>query len=114
MKLKNFVPDGASIILWIVLFFVFVLWFLFLCFRKEPFQKKDNVDFMTTIETFCSQHFGEDWGIDHVYRYNDKIMFVVVQTHHAVIDLSIQPENRAIIIENIKGVSPFKKRIYRF
>jgi hypothetical protein len=69
---------------------------------------------MDVVNKFCDKHFGEEWSIDDVSRYNDKITFFVIHTQGSIIDMSVQPENRAIIIENIKGYSTIKNRIYRF
>jgi hypothetical protein len=42
-------------------------------------------------------------------------MFATIQAQGAVVDLSIQPDSRAIIIENIKGrADHLAKRVYRF
>jgi hypothetical protein len=114
MKLKNFVPSALGVLLFLV-FLVFFLMIVFYCFRKETFQdKNDKIDFMDILEKFCNEQFGDEWGIDNVFHYNDRIMFIVIHTQGAIVDVSVQPENRAIIIENIKGKSSLKKRIYRF
>lgn len=82
--------------------------------RKEPFQPPHD-DIVHIIDKFCNKHYGDDWGIDNIYPYNDKIVFAVIQTKGSTIDLSIQPENRAIIIENINGKTPpQQRRISRF
>lgn len=93
-----------------------VLCVMFLCYYwmcKESFKKDDEI--LDVLEKFCKQHCGSDWAIDNVEPYNDKLVFVVIQTKGATISLSIQPMSRAIIIENIKGKSPFgKRRVFRF
>lgn len=119
MKFKNLFPtQGRSVFLFICfLMIVFLLFFILLFFQKEKYQQKNNngdEDLMDVIEKFCKQHLGEEWGMDHVYRYNDKIMFATIQIQGAVIDLSVQPDSRAIIIENIKGKTSLTKRVYRF
>lgn len=85
-------------------------------FQKEPFQEKPTGDGMEQLEKFCDQYFGKEWGVDHVFRYNDKILFADVHTQSVVVSLSIHPENRAIVIENIQGSLPvpLKRLIYRF
>jgi len=120
MKFKNLFANRSF--LWFVCFFLIVSFFLFLVLflQKEKYQQKkankvNDEDLMDILEKFCNSHFDEDWGVDHVYRYNDKIMFAVIQVQDAVVDLSIQPESRAIIIENIKGkTNRLTKRVYRF
>lgn len=119
MKFKNLF--GNKFFLWVVCFLLIVFFFLFLFmyFQKEQYQQKKvnkaEDDLMNILEKFCTEQFGEEWGVDHVYRYNDKIMFVVIQVQGAVIDLSVQPESRAIIIEDIKGkTNRLTKRVYRF
>lgn len=119
MKFKNLFANKSF--LWFVCFLLIVCFFLFLFmfFQKEQYQQKNvnkmEDDLMNILEKFCSEKFGEEWGVDHVYRYNDKIMFATIQVQDAVIDLSVQPESRAIIIEDIKGkTSHLTKRVYRF
>ena len=120
MKFKNFFTNKSF--LWILCFLliVFFLFFLVLFFPKETYQQKKNKktgdeDFMDILEKFCNTNFGEEWGVDHVYRYNENIMFAAIQIDGAVVDLSVQPESRAIIIENIKGkTNRLTKRVYRF
>lgn len=108
MKLKKVL--ALTGFLTIVLFFT-----IYYFFHKEQFQlTKNKEDPMYIIDKFCNKQFGDDWGVDSVYHYNDKIIFVVVHTKNVVIDLSIQPENRAIIIENIRGETILKKRVHRF
>lgn len=118
MKFKNLFTN--KFFLWFICFLVivFLLLFMVLFFQQEKYeQKKANNadDIMVILDKFCNQYFGEEWGVDHVYRYNDKIMFAVIQVQGAVINLSVQPESRAIIIENIKGkTSRLTKHVYRF
>lgn len=120
MKFKNLFADRSF--LWVVclLLIASFLLFLVLFFQKEKYQQKktkkaDDHDWMDILEKFCNNNFGEEWGVDHIFRYNDNIMFAVIQVQGAVVDLSIQPENRAIIIENIKGkTSRLIKRVHRF
>jgi len=110
--IKKFVVSSVWLFL---VFLLFLLLIVFYYFRKEPFQDKNNkFDLMDIIEKFCNGQFGDEWGIDHVFHYNDKIMFVVIHAKGAVVDVSVQPENRAIIVENIKGTLLLKKRVYRF
>lgn len=112
---KFFKGYGRWFILFVCIFCSVV--FLVSCFHKEPYQqkKKEKDDhLMEILDKFANEHLGTDWEMDHVDRYNNKIIFVVIHTDNAIIDLSVQPENRAIIIENIKGKSPFQKRVYRF
>ena len=119
MKFKNwFASQGCWFIALFLCLFVLFL-FLFMFFQKEQYQQKKvnktEDDLMDILEKFCTEQFGEEWGVDHVYRYNDKIMFATMQVQGAVIDLSVQPESRAIIIEDIKGkTSHLTKRVYRF
>lgn len=119
MKFKNLFANRSF--LWFVCFFLIVSFFLFLFMylQKEQYQQKKvneaEDDLMNILEKFCTEQFGEEWGVDHVYRYNDKIMFAAIQVQDAVVDLSVQPESRAIIIENIKGkTNRLTKRVYRF
>lgn len=87
---------------------------VYFLFQKEHFQEKTTGDGMDHVEKFCDQHFGKEWGVDHVFRYNDNILFVAVHTQGAVVDLSVYPENRVILVEKIRGPVLLKKRIYRF
>lgn len=107
LKKKGLLLGVAVMVLCGVVVYVFF-------FPKEPFQEKPTGDAMEHVEKFCDQHFGKEWGVDHVFRYNDRILFVAVNTQGAVVDLSVHPENRIILIENIKGPVLLKKRIYRF
>lgn len=90
-----------------------VFYFLF---QKESFQEKPTGYGMEQLGKFCDQHLGKDWGVDRIFGYNDKILFADVHTQGAVVSMSIHPENRVILIENIQGSAPvpLKKLIYRF
>ena len=104
MKLKNVIVL-LGVMCMMILFYYWM--------TKETFKKDDVV--MDVLEKFCNDHCGSDWTMDNMEQYNDKLVFVVIQTKDATISLSIQPINRAIIIENIKGKSPFgTKRVFRF
>lgn len=94
----------------VVVFSVLVFYCLF---QKEPFQSPHN-DIVSILDNFCNHHYGYDWGIDNIYPYNEKIIFATIQARGSTIDLSIQPSNRAIIIENINGGAPLKRRVYRY
>lgn len=83
-------------------------------FQKETFQPPPN-DIVHVLDKFCNKHYGDDWGIDNIYSYNDKIMFAVIHAKGSIIDLSIQPENRSIIIENVNGKTlSLKRRVFRY
>lgn len=99
----------------LLLLFVFLLVFLCYYFQKENFQSYQGKDILIVIEKFCNQHFGDNWNIDSLVSYNEKITFVVIQTKNKKIDLSIQPDSRAIIIENIRGDQlKTNQRIFRY
>lgn len=89
--------------------------FLLFLFCKEPFQPTEEDDLIQVIDDFCSKYYGDDWNMDSIYSYNDKLVFIVIQTKDATIDLSIQPKSRVIIVEKIKGkVSKHHPHIVRY
>jgi len=113
MKLKKSFPPRWVYVAVFVICFSFLFFVCF--FKKEKYQqqqKKKNI--VDVIDDFCNEHFEEDWGVDNIQHYNEKIVFVVVQYKGAIIDLSIQPEIKTIIIEQIKGKTNLKKRVYRY
>lgn len=88
---------------------------------QEHFQhpiKNNSPDVLKIIEKFCNKQYQDHWNIDSLFSYNENIVFVVIQTKEQKIDLSIQPDNRAIIIENIQGETENDKkdfqRVFRF
>lgn len=113
MKLKNilfsrrFCVASLFLICFLLLFFVFF-------FQKEKYQQQEKNNIVDIIDKFCNQHFGDNWGIDNIHHYNEKIIFVVVQSKDVVVDLSIQPDIKTIIVEQIKGKTSLKKRVYRY
>lgn len=112
MKLKNM---SRGFILCVVCCFLMVLLCLYVFFfYQKPEAYQDGADGMDILVKFCDHHFGEGWGVDHIFRYNDKLVFFDINTQGAVVSLSLQPEGRVIIIEKIKGRTSLTKRIYRF
>jgi len=111
MKLKNIFFSRWFCLVVLMVCFGFLVFVCF--FQKEKYQqqKKNIVD---VIDDFCNQHFGEEWGIDNIQHYNEKIVFVVVQSKGVIVDLSIQPEIKTIIVEKTKGKTNLKKRVYRY
>lgn len=108
MKFKNIL--GGVVILVVVCCCLYLLF----CFQKERFQNKKKNGYLYQVEKFCDEHFGEEWGIDDVFVFNDKLIFMVVQTNGTKVNLSVLPENRSIIVENITGNLTLKKRVYFF
>jgi hypothetical protein len=88
---------------------------LFFCLSgKEPFQAKEEEDTIQSLNRFCNLHYGEDWGVDSIFPYNDKIVFVVVRTSDSTLHLSMHPQNRVVILEDVKGKPPSHPRIVRY
>lgn len=112
MKFKN-ILGGLVIAVVAVAVAVCCLYLLF-CFQKERFQNKKKNGYLYQVEKFCDEHFGEDWGIDDVFVFNEKVIFITIQTNSAKINLSVLPDNRSIIVENITGDLTLKKRVYFF
>lgn len=107
MKYKKFVVAG------VFLFLIVVVSFYYFC--KESFQPSSSAkDILTILDSFCNQQYGEHWNIDSLVIYNEKLVFVVVQTKEHKIDLSIQPDIRTIIVEKMSPSSSNNKRIFRY
>jgi hypothetical protein len=107
MKYKKFVVAGVFLFLMVVVVFYYLY--------KEPFQPSSSStkDILTIIDSFCNKQYGEHWNIDSLVIFNEKLVFVVVQTKEHKIDLSIQPDIRTIIIEQMSS-PPNQTRIFRY
>lgn len=116
MKYKKFIMKNKKIFL---LLFILLILFLFLTiYYKEHYSPSSHgKDVLKIIETFCNKHYGETWNMDSLVSYNEKIIFVTIQTKDQTIDFSIQPDSRAIIIENTRGShqkNTLQQRIFRY
>lgn len=95
-----------------VLVVVGLLTCLFFSFYRETFRPPKK-DFFLVLEEFCNKNCGEDWTIDNIHKFNAKIVFVVVQTRQGRLDLSVQPDIGAIIVEDTQ-IPGWKKRVFRY
>lgn len=93
---------------------VFVVLVAYFCFSwcREAFRPPKK-ELFVALEEFCRRHCGDDWVIDSIHKYNPKIVFVVVQTREGRLDLSIQPDIGAIIVEDTK-IPHWKTRVFRY
>lgn len=121
MKLKKiFVSSSCRVIkilLVLSVFLALIALFLFYSFPEkyqDPEKERNKPVVMDIVVNFCDKNFGDEWVIDNAYVYNEKVAFFIVEACGSVIYISVQPENRAIIIEDIKGSLVMKKRIHRF
>lgn len=91
---------------------VALLAYLFFSFCMEAFRPPKK-DLFLVLEDFCDKNCGDDWIIDSIQHYNPKIVFVIVQTRQGKLDLSVQPDIGAIIVEDTQ-IPGWKKRVFRY
>lgn len=104
MKYKIFVGIGSIIIMLIIV----LIWWLYYMERVESYEET----VMKMVDEFCNNNYGEEWSLDSIFRYNDKISFAVVIVNGNKVSFSVQPTINTIIIENVKGNLDIKKRVH--
>lgn len=95
----KYLKTTVLIISSILAIIILIWWFLF----HKRVETYENA-IMTMIDEFCNKQYGNDWTIDSIVRYNDKLYFAVVRIKEDVkISFSIQPIVNTIIIEDVHG-----------